>query len=43
MERLVIWRGLDEWRAETAHVRIEDDRLTAHGTQLGMHPYRLDH
>jgi len=43
MERLLIWRGLDEWRAETAHVRIEDDRLTAHGTQLGKHPYRLDY
>ena len=43
MERLAIWRGLDEWRAESAHVRIDGDRLTAHGTQLGAHPYRLDY
>jgi uncharacterized protein len=43
MERLLIWRGLDEWRAEAAHIRIEDDRLTAQGTQLGTHPYRLDY
>src|SRR3954470_14655998 len=43
MERLAIWRGLDEWRAEAAHVRIDRDRLTAQGTQLGSHPYRLDY
>jgi uncharacterized protein len=45
MERLLIWRGLDEWRAETAHVRIAADRLTAHGTQLGVTPtvYRADY
>ena len=39
----MIWRGLDEWRAESAYVRIDGDRLTAHGTQLGAHPYRLDY
>jgi uncharacterized protein len=45
VERLLIWRGLDEWRAETSHVRIDDDRLTATGTQLGVspEPYRLDY
>ena len=45
MDRLLIWRGLDEWRAEAADVRIEGDRLTAHGTQLGVtpEPYRLDY
>ena len=43
MERLLIWRGLDAWRAESTHVRIEGDRLTAHGTQLGADPYRLDY
>ena len=43
MERLLIWRGLDEWRAEVTQVRIEGDRLTAQGTQLGVHPYRLDY
>jgi uncharacterized protein len=43
MERLLIWRGLDAWRAESTHVRIEGDRLTAHGTQVGADPYRLDY
>jgi hypothetical protein len=45
MERLMIWRGLDDWRAEATHVRIDDDRLTATGTQLGRspEPYRLDY
>jgi hypothetical protein len=45
MERLVIWRGLDTWRAEAAWVRIDDDRMSAHGTQLGSNPepYRLDY
>lgn len=45
MERLLIWRGLDEWRAEAAQVRIDGDRLTAQGTQLGVTPdaYRLDY
>ena len=45
MERLVIWRGLEEWLAEAAYVRIEDGRLSAHGTQLGAEPdpYRLDY
>src|SRR4051812_29659692 len=43
MERLVIWRGLDEWRAEAAQLRIDGDRLTAQGTQLGRAPYRLDY
>ena len=33
-----MWRGLDEWRAEAAHVRVEGDRLTATGTQLGVTP-----
>ena len=45
MERLCIWQGLDEWHAESAHVRIHDDRLMATGTQLGVtpEPYRLDY
>jgi hypothetical protein len=43
MERLAIWRGLDEWRAESTLVSIEGDRLTAQGTQLGAEPYRLDY
>jgi uncharacterized protein len=45
MERLVVWRGLDEWRAEVSHVRLDDDRLNAQGTQIGVSPdpYRLDY
>jgi uncharacterized protein len=45
VERLVIWRGLGEWRAEAAYVWIEDGRLSANGTQLGAtpDPYRLDY
>jgi uncharacterized protein len=45
VERLVIWRGLDDWRAEASHVRIADDRLSAQGTQLGAapDPYRVDY
>jgi uncharacterized protein len=43
MERLVVWRGLDAWRADGAYVRIEDGRMSAHGTQLGAVPYRLDY
>jgi uncharacterized protein len=45
MERLAIWRGIDEWRAEASQVRIDEDRLTATGTQLGItpEPYRVDY
>ena len=44
-ERLLVWRGVDSFRAEVAHVRVEDTRLTASGTQLGVEPtgYRLDY
>jgi uncharacterized protein len=44
-ERLLVWRGLDAWRAECAYVRVEEGRLSAHGTQLGIdpEPYRLDY
>ena len=43
MDRLVIWRGLDAWRAGGAHVRLEAGRLSAQGTQFGAGPYRLDY
>jgi hypothetical protein len=43
MQRLLVWRGLDAWRAESSFVQIEGDRLIAHGTQLGPEPYRLDY
>ncbi|HEY1276942.1 MAG TPA: putative glycolipid-binding domain-containing protein [Thermoleophilaceae bacterium] len=43
--RLLVWRGLEEWLAETADVQLDDGRLTASGTQLGEEPipYRLDY
>jgi hypothetical protein len=45
MERLLLWRGLDESLAEAAVVQLEDRRMRAHGTQLGFdpHPYRVDY
>jgi hypothetical protein len=43
--RLLVWRGLDEWRAECASAVLHDDRLEARGVQLGSEPipYRLDY
>jgi hypothetical protein len=43
--RLIVWRGLEEWLAESAEVELGDDRLRARGTQLGAEPvpYRLDY
>jgi hypothetical protein len=43
--RLVIWRGLDEWRTEVAAIRLEPDGVEARGTQIGLEPlpYRLDY
>jgi hypothetical protein len=43
--RLLVWRGLEEWLAEAAEVRLGDSRLEARGTQLGAepHPYRVDY
>jgi len=45
VERLLLWRGLDSWRAESAHVRLDERGLEAHGIQLGAapEPYRLDY
>jgi uncharacterized protein len=44
-ERLLVWRGLEEWRAESALVQVGDGHLSATGTQLGVEPepYRLDY
>jgi hypothetical protein len=44
-ERLLVWRGPEEWRAEVARVRLGDDVLTASGTQIGVEPraYKLDY
>jgi hypothetical protein len=43
--RLLVWRGLEEWLAEAAEVRLEGDLLEARGTQLGAEPhaYRADY
>ena len=45
MARVVIWEGLDGWRAEFARVDLRDGELSATGTQLGVDPlpYRLDY
>jgi hypothetical protein len=45
MQRLLLWSGLDAWRAEAAAVDLADDGLRAIGTQLGVDPvpYRLDY
>jgi hypothetical protein len=45
MRRLLLWRGLDVWRAEIASVELTDHGVRASGTQLGVEPvpYRLDY
>lgn len=45
MRRLVVWEGIDDWRAEVAEVELEGDGVCATGTQLGVDPlpYRLDY
>jgi uncharacterized protein len=45
VERLLVWQGPSEWRAETALVRLEADHLTARGIQIGLEPvpYRLEY
>jgi hypothetical protein len=43
--RLVVWRGLDDWRVEVSEVSLSDDGMGARGTQIGLDPvpYRLDY
>jgi hypothetical protein len=45
VRQLVMWRGLDVWRAEVATLELGADAVSAHGTQLGVDPvpYRLDY
>ncbi len=45
VRRLVLWSGLDAWRAEVANLELGPDSLAATGTQLGVDPlaYRLDY
>jgi hypothetical protein len=42
---LLLWEGLDRWRAEVAEVHVDGTKLRATGTQLGSEPvpYRLDY
>jgi uncharacterized protein len=43
--RLLIWRGLDQWRTEAAEIHLTADGLAARGTQIGLDPlpYRLNY
>jgi hypothetical protein len=43
--RLLVWRGLDEWRSEAAEVNLTEDGVGARGTQIGVDPlpYRLNY
>jgi hypothetical protein len=45
VDRLVVWRGAEEWRAEAARVDLQLDRVSATGTQIGdaPSPYRVDY
>lgn len=45
MRRHALWRGTDDWRAESAEVELSRRGLRAAGTQLGATPlpYRLDY
>lgn len=36
--RVVVWRGLDGFRAEYADVQLYSNRLLARGTQIGVEP-----
>lgn len=44
-QRLLLWSGLDAWRAEVARVELLPGGLRAGGTQLGIEPlaYRLEY
>jgi hypothetical protein len=45
VRRLVVWGGIDAWRAEAASVELTPSGLRAEGTQIGIEPlpYRLDY
>jgi uncharacterized protein len=45
MDRMLIWRGVDSWRAEVARVDLDEQAMSAVGTQIGVDPlpYRLDY
>jgi hypothetical protein len=43
--QLLVWEGVDVWRAEVCEARLDDAGLSAIGTQIGVEPlpYRLDY
>lgn len=45
MTRLLVWHGIDAWRAEASEVDEGPDGLRATGVQLGVEPvaYRVDY
>ena len=45
VQRLLLWRGTDDWRTELARVRLDGDSLRADGTQIGVEPlaYQLEY
>ncbi len=45
VRRLVLWSGLDAWRAEVVSMELGVDGIVAAGTQIGSDPvaYRLDY
>lgn len=45
MERIVVWSGIDEWRAEICRLWLGDRGVRAEGTQIGVNPlpYRLEY
>jgi hypothetical protein len=45
MKRLVVWAGIDRWRAEASTIELLPNGVKASGTQIGEYPvpYRLDY
>lgn len=45
MTKLLFWSGLGSWRAEASPVELDEDRLSAAGTQMGVDPlpYHLEY
>ena len=45
LRQVVVWSGVDSWRAEIARVDLTADGVRATGTQIGVDPvaYRLDY
>ncbi|HEX2180111.1 MAG TPA: putative glycolipid-binding domain-containing protein [Actinomycetota bacterium] len=45
MERLIVWKGVDAWRAEVCRFWFGESGIQAEGTQIGVTPlpYRMDY